>query len=87
MRLSGDPIRSKLNESTLPSISGHVGQVSYGHCDTRQATTETFKTNIEIATADVDAFRVDIKSYFQNLEKYEGDLEGAEAPYTKGRKL
>jgi photosystem II stability/assembly factor-like uncharacterized protein len=87
MRLSGDPIRGKLNESTFPSISGRVGQVSYGHWDTRQAPTETFKTNIQIATADFVAFSGDLKSYFQNLEKYEEDLEAAGAPYTRGRKL
>jgi photosystem II stability/assembly factor-like uncharacterized protein len=51
LRLSGDPIRRSLDESTVPSISGRVGQVIYGHWQTRQSPTETQQQNIEIARA------------------------------------
>jgi len=87
MRLSGDPIRRRLNESTTPSISGRVGQVIYGHWNTRQAPTQTFKDNLVIATRDFAQFKADWKSYLQDLEKYEASIEMAGAPYTKGRKF
>ncbi len=87
MRLSGDPVRQNLNESTPPSISGRVGQVAYGHWNTRQAPTATFKNNIEIATRDFVQFWEDLKTFLLDLEKYEAALEAAGAPYTRGRKF
>ncbi len=50
--LSGDRILRSKDESTAPSISSRVGQVAYGHWDTRQTPTETQKRNIEIASKD-----------------------------------
>lgn len=87
MRLWGDPARQELDESTLPGISGRVGHVAYGHWDTRQAPTENFQKNLEIATRDFAQFRDDVKAYFQELEAFEAALEAAGAPYTRGRKF
>ena len=87
VRLWGDPIRQGLDESTLPSISGRVGQVAYGHWGTRQLPTQTYQDNLEIANSDFIQFKAAIQTYFQDLEKYEADLERAGAPYTKGRKF
>ncbi len=87
MRLWGDPIRQGLDESTLPSISGRVGGVAYGHWGTRQMPTQTYQDNLEIATRDFTQFKEDVQTYFQDLEKYEAILEAAGAPYTKGRKF
>lgn len=87
MRLSGDPARQRLNESTLPSISGRVGQVAYGHWGTRQAPTATYRNNIEIATRAFAEFRQEMKTYLRDLEQYEDALEAAGAPYTRGRKF
>ncbi len=87
MRLWGDPARQKLNESSMPGISGRVGSVAYGHWETRQMPTETFRRNFEIAESDFAAFRTDMEAYFQKLEAFEARLEAAGAPYTKGRRL
>jgi len=87
MRLNGDRIRQSKSESTTPSISGRVGHIIYGHWETRQAPTQTYKKNLEIASSDFVAFSKDLKAYFQELEAYEVSLEEAGAPYTRGRKL
>jgi len=86
-RLTGDPIRQKFNESTLPSIRGRVGEVAYGHWGTRQMPTTTQQRNIEIAVTDFDTFKEDLVAYLIALEAYEADLETAGAPYTPGRKF
>ncbi len=86
-QLWGDPIRQGLDESTLPSISGRVGQVAYGHWETRQMPTKTFQKNIEIATVDFTQFKNEFQAYLEDFEKYEAALEAAGAPYTKGRKF
>ena len=84
-RLSGDRARQKMSESTVPSISGRVGQVMYGHWDTRQSPTATMKRNIEIAEGSFEQFKTDLKAYFTELSLYESDLEEAGVPYTPGR--
>lgn len=87
LRLWGDPIPSRLNESTNPGIRGRVGQVASGHWETRQMPTATFKSNLAIATRDFPAFSQDLKTYFIALEKFEADLDAAGAPFTPGRKF
>ena len=87
MHLSGDPARQRLNESMVPSISSRVGQVVYGHWETRQMPTETQKKNIEIAKGEFDSFRAALKAFFEDLEGLEATLERAGAPYTPGRKF
>jgi len=86
-RLTGDPIRQRLNESTLPSIRGRVGQVAYGHWSTRQMPTQTYQDNLDIATREFTQFKKDLQAYLRDIEKYESVLEAAGAPYTKGRKF
>lgn len=86
-RLYGDPVRQRLNENAAPSIQSRVGHVAYGHWETTQNPTETFKRNIEIAEADFSKFRVDLSAYNKVLEAYETALEKAGAPYTPGRKF
>jgi len=85
LRLSGDPIRRQLNESTTPSISGRVGQIAYGHWDTRQAPTQTFQNNLDLATSAFAQFETDLKGYLEEVGQYEADLAAAGAPYTRGR--
>ena len=86
-RLYGDPIRQRLNENSLPSISSRVGNVAGGHWQTTQNPTETHKRNIEIAETDFSKFRGDLATYFNALEEYEATLEAVGAPYTPGRKF
>lgn len=84
-QLLGDPIRQSLDESSPPSISSRVQRISYGHWDTRQLPTQTYQDNLEIAAQDFTEFSGTLDDYFQELEKYEDNLEAAGAPYTKGR--
>lgn len=86
MRLSGDPARQRMNEATVPSIGSRVGQVVYGHWETRQMPTQTQKQNIEVARVDFDRFRTDLNAFLGDLESLEAVLEKAGAPYTPGRK-
>jgi hypothetical protein len=86
-RLSGDPVRQKMSESTSPSISGRIGNVIYGHWDTRQPPTVTQQRNIELAQSDFDAFQKELSAYFDELTQYETALDEAGAPWTPGRKL
>ena len=86
-RLWGDPVQQRLNESSSPSILSRVGQVAYGHWETRQQPTETHKRNIEIAQNNFNIFRKDLTTYLNALETYEATLESAGAPYTPGRRF
>lgn len=85
--LSGDRARQRMNESTKPSISSRVGQVAYGHWDTRQNPTETHKENIKIAEEGFAEFKMQLSKLINELEKLEGSMEKAGAPWTKGRKF
>lgn len=87
MRLYGDPARQRLNESTSPGIIGRVAQIAYGHWETRQNPTQTYRDNLAIAERAFTSFRADLQAYLQNLERYEADLSAAGAPYTRGRKM
>ncbi|MBT8252808.1 MAG: glycosyl hydrolase [Bacteroidia bacterium] len=86
-RLFGDSVLQRLNEAASPSIQSRVGQVIYGHWSTRQNPTETHKRNIDIAQIDFNIFREKLKTYLNDLETYEAELEAAGAPYTPGRKF
>jgi photosystem II stability/assembly factor-like uncharacterized protein len=86
-RLSGNPIKNKFNESTVPSIMSRAGSVAYGHWGTRQTPTKTQQQNIQIAKKDFMAFKTDMKAYYNELMQYESKLQAAGAPYTVGRKL
>jgi hypothetical protein len=86
-RLSGDRIRQQMNEATSPSISSRIGQVVYGHWNTRQTPTATHKRLLETAADDLEVFRRELTAFFNDLAKYEAALEAAGAPWTPGRKL
>ena len=85
LQLWGDPARGSLDESRLPGISGRVGNVAYGHWDTRQMPTETFRTNLELARREFAAFKTGLDAFMDALDQFEEVLEAAGAPYTRGR--
>lgn len=87
MRLSGNRIRQRLDESTSPSIGGRVREVAYSHWRTSQAPTQTFKQNIEIASQEFGELQDELKTFFQDLAAFEVVLEAAGAPYTRGRSI
>ena len=85
-QLYGDPARGRLNESSSPGISNRVGQVAYGHWDTRQMPTQTFRDNLEIAERDFTDFEPKLENYLEELDRFEEKMKAAGAPYTRGRK-
>jgi hypothetical protein len=88
VRLWGDRARGRLNESSAPSISGRVGSVIYGHWETRQMPTATFRRSLEIAANDFVAFRQDLSAVIDvDLPALEAALEAAGAPWTPGRRI
>ena len=87
-RLQGDPAPGRLNEPSVPSIAGRIGQVAGGHWGTRQAPTETQRASLEIARGGFErvsqALRVLVDEALAGLE---ADMEAAGAPWTPGRRV
>ncbi|MEO0338032.1 MAG: glycosyl hydrolase [Bacteroidota bacterium] len=86
MQLYGDPARQRLNESTSPAISGRVGNIIYGHWDTRQMPTQTHRENLRLAKEGFGQFSKDLQATLQALDTFEEALEKAGAPFTRGRR-
>lgn len=88
VRLSGDPVRGRLNEAQAPSIRGRVGYVVSGHWGTRQEPTATQRSNLEIAGDDFADVARDLRALVEeDLARLEEDLEAAGAPWTPGRRI
>jgi photosystem II stability/assembly factor-like uncharacterized protein len=86
-RLYGDPILQGMNESTAPSIASRIGEVAYGHWDTRQEPTATQSAQIDMATKEYQGYKGDLKSFMDELDTFQAELEKAGAPWTPGQKL
>jgi len=87
-RLNGDRTRQRLNEATVPSISGRVSRVVGGHWNTRQTPTETHRRNLEIARREFGEVRQALIELIETtLPELEGALEAARAPWTPGRTI
>lgn len=87
-RLRGDQVRNSLNESTVPSIANRVGNVVDGHWSTRQNPTATQRTNIEIASRDLEVLERDLSHLIEGrLRNLEEALAAAGAPWTPGRRV
>ena len=87
-RLSGDPVRGRLNEPSVPSIGARVGQVIGGHWNTRQMPTATQRRSLEIAADTFAVLSREMASFLEeDLPALEAALEAAGAPWTPGRRL
>ena len=81
VRLSGDPIRGRWNEASVPSILGRVGKIAGGHWDTRQAPTTTQQQSLEVAQAEYAEVSVALKKVLETeIRGLEDELEAAGAP-------
>ena len=88
LRLNGDPARSRLDESQVPSIRQRVGSVINGHWGTRQPPTATQRNNVEVAAAAFEVLGGELRALIdQDLARVEAELEAAGAPWTPGRRL
>ncbi len=85
MDLFGDAARGSLDESRSPGIQGRVGNISFGHWNTTQLPTQTFRDNYSIAEQSWSSFSEDLSSFLEDLNNYEKSLRDLGAPYTKGR--
>ena len=84
-RLSGDPVRRRLNESDTPSISGRV-QSAMRALDTRQMPTATQRRDVEIAGAELEALLSDVEALVSGeLAALRKALDAAGAPWTPKR--
>ncbi|MCH7876024.1 MAG: glycosyl hydrolase [Gemmatimonadetes bacterium] len=86
-RLSGDPIRGRLNEPREPSIRGRVGRVIGGHWNTRITPTATQRWNLEIASGGFSGLLLELSALQMDITQLEEALEAAGAPWTPGRRL
>jgi hypothetical protein len=77
-----------MNEPSVPSISGRVGQVIGGHWDTRQAPTETQRRNIEIASGAFNDLVQELTEVVEGpVARLEEDLAASGAPWIPGQKV
>jgi hypothetical protein len=88
LRLIGDQIRGRWNESSVPSILGRIRRVAGGHWDTRQAPTDTQEESLEVARVGLTQVSSELSQLLgTDLPRVEAQLEAAGAPWTPGRKL
>ena len=86
--LQGDPTPGRLNEPSVPSITGRIGQVAGGHWGTRQGPTATQRASLAIAREGFEAVAVTLRSLLEeDLAGLERDMEAAGAPWTPGRRI
>ena len=79
-RLSGDSVRGRLNETSVPSIGGRAFNGANTQGTTRPATA-TQKADFEIAKRDFAVFAADLDALLSNqLVQLEADLYAAGAP-------
>ncbi|MGB7453493.1 MAG: hypothetical protein WBM36_15320, partial [Lysobacterales bacterium] len=79
-RLSGDPVRGRLNESSTPSIEGRAHNAANSSVTT-QAATATQKADFEIAEKDFLVFAAELEALLAGpLVQLEADLTAARAP-------
>ena len=86
VELYGDPARGSLDESRIPGIWGRIGNIAYGHWETTQPPTETFKANLTKVERDFPPFEEKVIAYLSDLAAFEAELKALGAPYTRGRK-
>lgn len=86
-RLSGDPVRARLNEATRPSIEDRVRQVQSGHWGTRQEPTATQRRSLEIARSEYRELRGELSSLADTVRTLRTELDEAGAPWSPGSLL
>jgi len=84
--LYGDRTPGSYNESTLPSISGRLGNALYGSSETTQPPTQTQLDDYALAEMAFNSYLPKTEEAYQALEALEIELQKAGAPYTPGRK-
>lgn len=84
--LWGDGFRGSYNESTIPGISGRVGNALWGSSETTQGPTSTQLKDFELGKEAFEEYLKSTSSFFEKVNNLELALQNAGAPYTPGRK-
>lgn len=86
LRLTGDPVRSSLSQSTAPSLSSRAsGAAAWG---TTQPPTGTQRENLRMAEGDFATLEGEVAGFLERtLVRVENALADAGAPWTPGRRV
>lgn len=84
--LSGDPIRGRLNEATVPSILERLGQIISGYWfSSTHGPTQTHRESFTIAQRQLNDVTNRLHRLAGNCTQLQNDLVKAGAPYIPGR--
>ncbi len=87
-QLVRDRVRSRLRESSIPTVEERISEITFGHWETRSGPTETHRQSLEIASERFDDLLPQLQRLLeQDLREIEDALEAAGAPWTAGRSL
>ncbi len=84
--LSGDPVRAKRNEPTLPGIADRVGRIIDSHWRSSGLPPATARSDYDIASTQFGKTLAKLRELVDtDLVKLEADAESAGTPWTPGR--
>lgn len=85
-KLNGDPVASRLDIDTPPSVNDRLFTAIYDGMTSTSAPTTTMKDQLQIAAEEFEEVQRDLTNVVNNeLKNLEQKLERAGAPYTPGR--
>jgi hypothetical protein len=85
-RLSGDPIRARLSEPSVPGILDRISEVADNDWGTTYGPTKTHRDSFAIAERELEGVRDELRGLETDLRALEEALESAGAPWTPGRR-
>ncbi len=85
-KMNGDPIATRLDMDTPPSITSRLFSAIYDGYNTTSDPTTTMKDQLQIAADEFEVILAELKTIVAGeLKAFEEKLEAAGAPYTPGR--
>ncbi|MEM7457751.1 MAG: glycosyl hydrolase [Planctomycetota bacterium] len=87
-KFSGDPTRSRRNESAYPGFQSRIRTMMFGAMGSTEGPTATHRTQFEIAEAEYNEVIGDLRKLVEkDLPKLHRQLDEAGAPWTPGRRI
>ncbi|MEM6628148.1 MAG: glycosyl hydrolase [Bacteroidota bacterium] len=87
-KMSGDPIKRRLDIDQPPSIMNRVFSLAYEQFYSTAAPTQTHRDTYGIALEEFEPVLQEVNSFLEgDMETFKQKLEAAGAPYTPGRKV
>ena len=81
-RLTGDPVRAKLDDPANPSVRELVDRVGHFHWSTTRPPTATQRTSIDRATTEFTSLRPDLTAALDDLAAVTGAIDDAGGTWT-----